>query len=338
MLWMLKLNRIMKLSLRSILKPSPSFSKWLVFILLASVLIFGSTGHLDAVRELLDAESLSYHFGDFELSVFDVFRALLIVVLVFWTAAIITGALSGRIDKLQTVRSANRLLLQKVAQIIIYVVCFLLTLDILGVDLTTLTVFSGAIGIGLGFGLQKIASNFVSGMILLLEKSIEQDDLVAIGDQVTGYVRKSGARFTLIETFDGKEIMVPNEDFITNQVTNWTYSNTRGRVEIAVGVAYGSDIDKAYVLILEAAREHETCLTDPGPACYLRNFGDSSVDYILHFWIADVTAGRWRPQSEVMFSIWRKFKANGIEIPFPQRDLHIKTGLPDGDLSGEKPS
>ena len=129
----------------------------------------------------------------------------------------------------------------------------------------------------------------------------------------------------LIETFDSKEILVPNEDLITSRVTNWTYTNSRGRVEISVGVSYGSDIEKAHELILEAAREHPRCIEEPEPKCYLRNFGDSSVDFILHFWVDDVTKGRWEPHSEVMFDIWRKFKENKIEIPFPQRDLHLKT-------------
>jgi len=193
------------------------------------------------------------------------------------------------------------------------------------IDLTTLKIFSGALGIGLGFGLQKIASNFISGIILLMEKSVEQDDLVEMGDGTTGFIRRSSARFTVIETFDGKEVMVPNEDFITNRVVNWTYSDTKGRIEIPIGVAYGSDIQKAHDLILEAATENPLCISDPAPFCYLRNFGDSSVDFILHLWIADVTGGRWKTQSQVMFEIWRKFKANEIEIPFPQRDLHLKS-------------
>lgn len=166
----------------------------------------------------------------------------------------------------------------------------------------------------------------------MLEKSVEQDDLIELTDGTFGFVRKSGARYTLIETFDGKEMMIPNEEFITTRVTNWTFSNTKGRIEVVIGVSYHSDIEKAQELILEAAREHPLCIETPAPRCYLRNFGDSSVDFILHFWVADVTAGRWEPQSEVMFSIWQKFRENNISIPFPQRDLHIKD-IRDLDLS-----
>ncbi|MGJ8653347.1 MAG: mechanosensitive ion channel family protein [Opitutaceae bacterium] len=312
---------------KSILTSWPRLLKWLVFILLASIVVAGATGRLEVVQTQLDREALSYTIGDVTITAFDLIRTFLIVIFAFWMASILSAILGYRINKMERIRSSNRLLLQKIAQIVIYLICFLLTLDMLGIDLTTLTVFGGAIGIGLGFGLQKITSNFVSGLILLLEKSIELGDLVQLGDQVSGYIRKSGARFTLVETFDGKEIMVPNEDFITNRVTNWTYSNTRGRVEIPVGVAYGSDLDKVRDILIEAATEHSACLDEPAPNCYLREFGDSSVNFILHFWLADVTSGRWGPQSEVMLSVWRKFKTHEIEIPFPQRDVHIKGAL-----------
>jgi small-conductance mechanosensitive channel len=128
----------------------------------------------------------------------------------------------------------------------------------------------------------------------------------------------------LFETFDGKEIMIPNEDFVTTRVINWTYSNTKGRVAINIGVSYKSDIKKARELILEAAREHERCSQDPEPTCFLREFADSSVNFLLFFWVDDIIKGRYQPQSEVMFAIWDKFAENNIEIPFPQRDVHIK--------------
>ena len=120
---------------------------------------------------------------------------------------------------------------------------FLFSLDLIGLDIMTFTVFSGAVGIGIGFGLQKVTSNFISGLILLFEKSIEQDDLIELNDGTYGFVQHTGARYTLIETFDGKEIMIPNEDFITNRVINWTYSNSNGRVDIELGVSYNSDLE-----------------------------------------------------------------------------------------------
>ncbi len=308
-----------------LLQPKGFQAKLLVILLLAVILYLGAAGYLEVIKTYTDTETLSFRLGEHRVSLYDCLKSVSILVLVFWIASLATDFAANRINQFTRLRAANRTLLLKAAQIGIYILSFLLALNILGIDLTTLTIFSGALGIGLGFGLQKIASNFISGIILLLEKSVEQDDLVEMCDGTTGYIRKANARFTLIETFDGKEVMVPNEDFIVSRVVNWTYSNTSGRVEIPIGVAYGSDIEKARDLILEAAAEHPSCTEEPAPYCYLRNFGDSSVDFLLHFWVADVTKGRWKPQSEVMFNIWHKFKAHGIEIPYPQRDLHLKT-------------
>jgi len=244
---------------------------------------------------------------------------------VFWVAAIAADMAEDQIRGLKSLNTSNRALVLKITQILLYIIAFLIALDFLGIDLTTLTIFSGAVGIGLGFGLQKIASNFISGLILLMEKSIEEGDLIELADGTVGFVRKASARFTLVETFDGKEILVPNEDLITSRVTNLTFSNSRGRVEISLGVSYKSDIELARKLLLEAAAEHPRTIADPEPVCFLRNFGDSSVDFTLFFWVADVTEGRWEPQSNVMYAIWQKFKDNNIEIPFPQRDLHLRS-------------
>ncbi len=299
------------------------FLHWLVFLSLASVLALGAFGLLDPVRAFLDQETLTVFFGETRISVYVVLKSLLVLVFIFWIAMIISGIMANRISRLVRLRPSNRELLLKTFQIAIYLFAFLVSLDILGIDLTTLAIFSGALGIGLGFGFQKIASNFISGIILLLEKTVEQDDLVEMADGTFGFITKAGARFTLIKTFQGKEIMVPNEDFITNPVVNWTYSDKSARIEIPIGVSYGSDIALARQLMLEAVNENPSCAKDPAPSCHLREFGDSSVNFMLHFWIEDVTTGRWGPQSEVMFSIWNKFKENNIVIPFPQRDVHL---------------
>lgn len=324
----------MKTFLLSLIKPNGAWAGILLFVTLAGVLFAGTTGHLDPVQAYLDAPMLTFSVGSLSFSAYDVLRGALVLAVVFWAAAIVSAIVEGRLKKLTRMRVTTRILITKVFQITLYVVAFLVTMDLMGLDLTTLTVFSGALGIGLGFGLQKISSNFISGLILLLERSVEQDDLIELPDGITGFVRRSSARYTLIETLDGKEILVPNEDLITNRVTNWTLTNTRGRIEVAIGVAYGSDLEKAQALILEAAREHPLTIEDPAPQCFLRNFGDSSVDFTLLFWIADVVKGRWAPQSEVMFAIWRKFREAGIEIPFPQREVHIRSSSPTSPMEG----
>jgi small-conductance mechanosensitive channel len=315
----------MKNFLLSLIKPKGSYAKWLVFLALILIAILGTLGYFQIVRQYLDTELLTFGIGTYQISLYELLRALTTVVFVFWLAAIVSDFAENRIGKLSGLRAANRALAMKIAQISIYVIAFLVALDFVGIDLTTLTIFSGALGIGLGFGLQKIASNFISGLILLFEKSVEIGDLVELADGTYGFIRKSSARFTLIETFESKEILVPNEDLITSRVTNWTYTNSQGRSEIKIGVSYKSDIEKARELILEAARAHSRCSKEPVPKCYLRGYGDSSVDFVLHYWVDDVTLGRWEPESDILFSIWRKFKDNDIEIPFPQRDLHLRS-------------
>lgn len=309
----------------AVLKPKAVYAKWLVFIAVFGVLAVGVSGHLDLVKEYLGAATWTFKIGSFEISVYKALRSALIVILIFWVAAIVSDFAEKRIGQFKKIGSTKRALIIKTLHISIYILAGLIALDIIGIDLTTLTVFSGALGIGLGFGLQKIASNFISGLILLLEKSVEEDDLVELSDGTSGFVRKASARYTLIETFDGKEILVPNEDLITSRVINWTFTNSKARVEIPIGVSYSSDIEKAQSLALKAAMDHPSCIPEPKPKCYLRGFGDNSVNFVLHFWVADIVDGRWEPQSEVMFSIWKKYHESGIEFPFPQRDIHIKS-------------
>lgn len=301
-----------------------SFIDWLVATLILLVLTFSFFGYLDPIKKLLASESLTFEIGKFSISVYQVLKGFMALIILFWLVGIILNLGETRLKQLRKIKASNRALLIKAFQVTVYFLAFLIGLDVLGIDLTALTVFGGAVGIGLGFGLQKITSNFISGLILLFEKSVEAGDLVEIGNGTMGFVKQTGARYTLIETFESREIMIPNEDFITNQVTNWTFSNSQGRIDITIGVSYGSNLDKVSALIVEAAKEHPRCATEPKPECFLENFGDSSINFTLYFWVDDIIAGRKRPRSDVLFTIWRKFKKHNIEIPFPQRDLHIK--------------
>ncbi|WP_417319290.1 mechanosensitive ion channel family protein [Emcibacter sp.] len=306
-----------------ILKPSGWISSGLIGILFASIILAGSLGYLEPLKAFLERPEFVFAVGSYEISIYMVLKAVIILFVIFWITAALSSFGEKRIDTLQNFGASSRSLLIKAFQTLLYFLAFLLALDIMGIDLTALTVLGGAVGIGIGFGLQKITSNFISGIILLSEKSIEIDDLIELDSGIFGFVRQTSARYTLVETFDGKEIMIPNEDFITNRVTNWTFTNTSGRIEIIVGVSYKSDIHLARDLILAAAREHPDCMETPEPVCFLEEFADSSVNFTLYFWIADITTGRKKPRSEVMYAIWDKFKANNIEIPFPQRDVHM---------------
>lgn len=305
-------------------KPNQNLAKWLIFTLVATLATLAYTGHLETVQAHLDKPPFAFAVGDYKFTAFTIVKSLLSVVVLFWVTSILAGFGNNRIGHMRQLRPSTRVLFSKLFHIFIYTLAVVMALDVVGIKLTTLTIFGGALGIGLGFGLQKITSNFISGIILLVEKSIELDNLVELADGTTGYVRKTQARFTLLETFDGKEVLIPNEDFIINRVTNLTYSNKRGRVDTLIRVAYGSDIEKARDLILEAANEHPRCIQDPSPSCFLIQFNESSIDFQLYFWVADVTEGRLAPKSEVHFAIWRKFKLHDIKIPFPQREFIIR--------------
>ena len=307
---------------------------WGLFVALCAILVAGVAGWLEPVEQALSDGRLSFTSGNFTLTAYDVARIVVVLALVYWMAAVIAGVLDQRIRNSRAFKSGTRSLIAQIVRIAIYIIAGLITLDVVGLDLTALTVFGGALGIGLGFGLQKIASNFISGLILMAERSVEEDDLVELADGTTGFVRRTSARYVLLETFDGKEILIPNEELITGRVINWTLNNTRGRVEIKVGVAYGSDLHLARSLMLEAASSHPLCIDEPEPLCVMRTFGDSSIEFTLWFWVGDVTKGRLVPQSEVMFAIVDLFEANGVKIPFPQRDLHIISGQAEASGSG----
>lgn len=308
----------------ALLKPQAWIAKVLLIVFVVGFFSLGFLDYLQPIKVFLDSDGLSFKIGETRFSAYLVIKAIITIVMLFWLTGIFSEFGEKRIKTIKGIKASNKALITKAFQIFVYFFGFIIGLDVLGIDLTALAIFSGAVGIGIGFGLQKITSNFISGLILLFEKSVENDDLVELADGTYGFIRHTGARYTLIETFEGKEIMIPNEDFITNRVTNWTFSNSKGRVEINIGVSYESDIEKAMELILEAAKEHPRCVDDPEPTCYLREFADSSVNFLLFFWVADVTEGRFEPKSDVMRSIWKKFKEHNITIPYPQRDLHIK--------------
>jgi small-conductance mechanosensitive channel len=298
--------------------------KWLILVILLLIFVAGTKGYLENQINFLEQEELALKMGDHHLTLYDITKGLLAIITTFWVAGIIIDIIGHRIRNVKEMRSTSRNLTIKLSQILVYFLAFLVSMDVLGIDLTALTVFSGALGIGLGFGLQKIASNFMSGLILLFEKSIEEDDLIELNDGTFGFIRQTGARFTLIETFDSKEIMIPNEDFITNRVTNWTYTNKQGRVEVSVGISYDADTRLAQKLMTDAAAENNRCSKAPAPVCYVKEFGDNSVNLLMYFWVDDVTQGRYLPKSEVILSIQDKFREHKINIPFPQRDLYIK--------------
>lgn len=299
----------------------------LFLLTMVVVVLLGYYGHLRTTIDFLNSEQMSFAIGSVHLSVYEILKRLAFLVALILVANLFVEKGKRYFKRLRGMKISNKVLIINFYQISIYFVAFMIGLDILNVKMSSLAFFGGALGIGVGFGLQKITSNFISGLILLFEKSVEEGDLVELDNGVYGFVKNTGARYTLIETFDSKEIMIPNEEFITKNVTNWTYSNRQGRIDVNIGVSYKSDIERAREIILQAAIEHERCSKEPEAKCFLREFGDSSVNFLLYFWVDDVSLGRFEVQSDVMRSIWRKFKENNIEIPFPQRDIHIVSDL-----------
>lgn len=272
-------------------------------------------------------DSLAFNSGNLRISVLLIIKAIIIFSILFWLAGKVSRIVTARIDKSDGLTPSVKVLLNKIAKFLIFTSAILFTLSAVGIDLTAFAFIGSAVGVGLGFGLQKIVSNFISGIIILVDKSIKPGDVVEIGN-VYGWVRKLDTRFVSVVTRSGKEFLIPNEDFITKEVINWSYSDELVRVDAEVGVAYNSDLRLVQDLMLAAINEKNRILNKPEPAVLLMGFGDSSVNFELRFWIDDPRNGIQNIRSEVLLSIWDNFKENNIEIPFPQRDYHLKS-LPE---------
>ncbi len=308
----------------ALFKTESGWMRWIIALLLIAYFAFQNTSYFNSVRMWLSHENLTLSLGARSFSAYEILNGLITVIAVFWVASLIAVWAQRSVGSLDSIKVSTRSLITSMLKLAIFAIAGIVCLNTLGIDMSSLALLSGAIGIGLGFGLQKITSNFISGIILLFEQSMEEGDLVELTVGEQGIVKRMGARYTLIETFDGKEVMIPNEDFITNRVTNWTFSNEQGRAEIRVGIGYESDVDLAHQLMIEAAKKHPRCSKNPEPACFVTDFGDSSINFLLYFWVDDVVSGRLEPKSFVYREIWRSFQANNISIPYPQSDVTIK--------------
>jgi small-conductance mechanosensitive channel len=298
---------------------------------------------LEPAVQLLD--SLAITLGETRISIFLVLKGALLALVLLWTATTLVRLLQRRIERSKSLTPSVRLLITQISRFTLILVAILIAVQSVGIDLTAFAVFSGALGVGIGFGLQKIVSNLISGIILLTDRSIKPGDVIEIG-AAYGVVSSLGARYASVVTRDGVEYLIPNEDLIANTVINWSFSNRRVRRRLPIGVSYSCDVDQAMKLCMEAALETRRVLKDPPPNCLLVGFGDSSVDLELRFWIDDPEDGVANVSSLVLLAVWHKFKENGIEIPFPQRDVHLRSadGLagtalaPAGDGSADPPA
>lgn len=266
--------------------------------------------------------SAGFDVGESRISLLTVVRAAILLAVLYWLASRVSKLLAARVEQVPTLTPSARLLITKSVQIALLVVVVAAALSIAGIDLSALAIFSGAVGLGIGFGLQKIFSNLISGLILLMDRSVKPGDVITL-DETYGRVNALGMRFASVVTRDGLEHLIPNEEFITTKVINWSFSDEAVRIKKPVGVAYGTDVPHAMKVIVEAANSVERVLDKPETKCLLRGFGDNSIDLEVRFWIADPQQGVNNVSSDVLLAIWKAFEAEGIQFPFPQRDVHL---------------
>jgi small-conductance mechanosensitive channel len=304
------------------------FLKLLGRYVLLPLMALYALGILDDLTAWLAATEVA--LGNIRFTALAIVRGVIAGSLLFWLGRWSTGQSKSLIEKQKELRPATRELAIKASELAIFGLLFIVLMNIMGIDLTTLAVLGGAIGVGVGLGLQKIASNFISGVILLLEGQATVGDYVELDGGEAGKIVRMMARATILETFDGRWIVVPNEDFITTRVVNYSDSGSANRLEAAFSVSYDTDINKVPAIIEAAVATHPGVLTKPEPPdCELRGFGESGIDFAVEFWVNGLDDGPNRYTSDVLFLIWNALKAEGIEIPFPQRVVEIKGPLPD---------
>jgi len=285
----------------------------------------GGTVAADIVNRL---DSFGITIADVRFSLWSLLVALLVLVGLLVFARVATAVAHRLLCHFTHLTPSQELLSEKLVTIVIWALSFFIGIDLLGIDLTALTVFSGAFGLAIGFGLQKTFGNLIAGIILLMDRSIKPGDVIAVSDnsgrETFGQIRKIGVRAISVVTRDKKEYLIPNENLMVNQVENWSYSSREVRIKAPVGVAYGTDLDLTEQLMCRAATEAPRVLKHPKPRVLLTGFGDNSVEMEIRFWIMDPEEGVSGVRSEVYKRLWRLFRENGVEIPFPQRDINLR--------------
>lgn len=278
------------------------------------------TGILPEIWEALD--DIAFSIGKQRISLLVVAQGLVSLAVSLAVSLWIARVLGARILAAERVELSTRVVLAKLVQATAFLVAILVALPLVGIDITALSVFGGALGVGLGFGLQKVASNYVSGFIILLDHSVRIGDLVTV-DNRHGVVKAIESRYTVIRGLDGTESIIPNETLITQSVTNHSYTERRGLVKVKVSVGYGSDIDRVFAILLEAARRQPRVLAEPPPGAFVVALGDNGIEIEASAWIPDPDQGQAALRGAILKEVLEAFRAEGIEIPFPQRDVRI---------------
>ncbi|WP_299947507.1 mechanosensitive ion channel domain-containing protein [uncultured Ruegeria sp.] len=304
--------------------------KWSMWIY-ATLIALGLT---DDVAEFLDGVAIT--IGDLHISVLGIIKAVLLIGVLLTLARIGARTAERGLKGNADITPSMQVLLAKGIQVLLYGAVFMAAIRTLGFDLTGIALLSGAIGVGIGFGLQKVVSNLISGIIILMDRSIKPGDVISLGDTF-GWINALGARYVSVVTRDGREYLIPNEDLITNQVVNWSHSDRFVRLDLDFGTSYGDDPHLVRVTAIRAVKTVGRVLSGGKhePVCHITGFGDSSVDYVLRFWISDPNKGLTNIRGNVFLALWDAFKAEGISLPFPQREVRILSSDPD-DADGQQ--
>lgn len=270
-------------------------------------------------------DGISVTVSDYKISIYSIIKSIVYFTVVFKVALILNSFVAQRIEISEDLNPTIKALMTKANTVLVFIFATILFINILGIDLGSLALFTSALGVGIGFGLQKIVANLISGVTLLIDKSLKPGDIIEM-EGMFGTVNVMGSRYTSIVTIEGKEYLVPNEYFISNQVVNWSHSNRLVRHSVDVGVSYHSDIHQVMALLEEGSKDIERILKTPKVEVQLIGFGDSSVDFKVQFGVNDPQRGILNVKSALLIAIWDILLKNNIEIPFPQRDLHLRSG------------
>jgi len=291
----------------------------LIIWTIAALSIFGV---LEQTMTTLD--SLAFSIGEFRLSALAVIKSIIMLFSLLYFALFASTFAERRIFQVKSFTRSSQVLIAKITRITLIVFALFIGITSAGIDLSLFAVFGGAVGLGIGFGLQKVISNLFSGMLLLLDRSIKPGDVIEIPDIGTfGWVNQMSARYTEIVTRDNKSFLIPNEDFITQRVVNWSHGNSLIRVQISFGVHYNSDMEQVIAIATEAAKKPERVVDYRQPVCWITEFGDSSVNFSLRFWIKDAQEGMTNVKGQVFLELWKAFKENDIQIPYPHREVFV---------------
>jgi small-conductance mechanosensitive channel len=289
-----------------------------VILTMAALSIFGI---LDETTNALDA--IGFSFGNIRFSALAVIKGIMSIFILLYLALFASTFIERRVLKSRSLTRSSQVLVIKVLRVVLIVCAILVGVTSAGIDLSVFTVFTGAVGLGVGFGLQKVISNLFSGMLLLMDKSITPGDIIELENGTFGWVNHMAARYTEIVTRDNKSYLIPNEDFVTQRVINWSHGNRMIRLDVNFHVHYESDPHSVMKVAIEAAKKPARVVDTPEPVCWLTEFGESAIIFTLRFWINDAEQGVTNIKGEVLLAIWDSFKANNIRIPYPHREVFL---------------